>query len=543
MIKLKNITILCRNLMYLIEYNIKSIGNDGDFMRIDMQLKKNRFKIKRDEDIPREYIEELIRQLFHTNLKREIMLSFALLTVVIFLLGLDFIASNGWSQDVHIFGRFGYMHILLLLIPSVFLSIVYTRRDKLNLNLNLCKALHWSINSLVLILCSFISIYNGTIDRLPHPYIIAMFCIGSVVLLEKKERFAIYIFSYIIYVIGCIIIRVDIYELIGRIFFITLLVVLALVVSQIHYSSYVKDFINHKIILDKNRELDGLYRDTEQALKQRTEELNETVEYEKLRIAFFTNISHELRTPLTVIFSAEQMLDLFMKKEDFENRKEDIWQYMKVIRQNCYRLIRLVANLIDITKIDAGYFHIDFKNCEIIKVVEDITLSVARYIEDRDINLIFDTGVEEMTLACDPDKIERIMLNLLSNAVKFTPKGGSIYVNIFEKDELLAIHVKDTGIGIPENMKLSIFERFVQVDKTTSRNHEGSGIGLSIVKSLVNLHNGTIRVNSEEGKGSEFIIELPKKILPSENKMREYNFVNEKQNVESISIEFSDIYD
>jgi signal transduction histidine kinase len=369
-----------------------------------------------------------------------------------------------------------------------------------------------------------------------------MFCIASTLLLGKKERFAMYTFSYLLYVIGCAIIIIDFRHFIRNTFFITLLFVLALIVSYIHYSSFINDFINQKIILNKNIELDKLYRATEETLKQRTAELNETVEYEKLRAAFFANISHELRTPLTVIFSAEQMMDLIIKREDFQNRNKDITQYMEVIKQNCFRLIRLVANLIDITKIDAGYFSVVLENYDIIKVVEDITLSVAAFIEGRDINLIFDTEIEELIIACDPDKIERIILNLLSNAVKFTPKEGSIYVNIFEKADRVSIHIKDTGIGIPESMRQSIFERFVQVDKTISRKCEGSGIGLSLVKSLVDLHDGTIRLISEEGKGSEFIIELPKRTAASEIKTQQDNFINENQNVEKINIEFSDIY-
>jgi signal transduction histidine kinase len=201
-----------------------------------------------------------------------------------------------------------------------------------------------------------------------------------------------------------------------------------------------------------------------------------------------------------------------------------------------------VANLIDITKIDAGYFNVNLENCDVVKVVEDITLSVAAYIEHRDISLIFDTDIEELILACDPDKIERIILNLLSNAVKFTPKGGSIYVNLQDKADRIMIVVKDTGIGIPKDMCESIFERFVQVDKTISRNREGSGIGLSLVKSLVDMHEGGISLTSEEGQGSEFIIELPKKILDSKPSVLENGFMDEKQKVEKINIEFSDIY-
>jgi two-component system, OmpR family, phosphate regulon sensor histidine kinase PhoR len=496
----------------------------------------------KNHEIIMENKEELMQSLLMINIKREILLSFILLAIDIFLLVLNMISTKVWSRDIHIFGYFSYMHIILVILPSIFLLFVFCGKSKLMSNVNLYRVIHWILNSLVLSICAFISVSNEKIGKFSYPYIIALFCIASIVLLGKKERFTMYIFSYMIYLIGCIIIKPDIYNLIGDIFFSTLLVTLAMVVSHINYISYINEFVNHKIILNKNRELDMLYKASEASLKQRTRELNETVEYEKLRSAFFANISHELRTPLTVIFSAVQMVDLVAEDKYEQDMNKDIKQYMRVIRQNCYRLIRLIANFIDITKIDAGYLHVALKNCDIIKVVEDITLSVAKFIEDREISLIFDTDIEEMTIACDPDKIERIILNLLSNAVKFTPKAGRINVNIFDKNSSIEIRVKDNGIGIPKCMEQSVFERFIQVDKTISRNHEGSGIGLSLVKSLVNMHHGSISLVSEEGKGSEFIIELPKRIMPYEETIDKSNFEGEKQNVEKIHIEFSDIY-
>lgn len=508
-----------------------------DILFLDIHIKAGKHK-----EVPGEYKEELLLKLLHNNINRETILSCILLIIDIFLLALDFISTKGWTVDQHVFGYFSYLHILLMIVPAVFLIFVSNDKKGLKSNIHLLRKIHFGITFLVLIFCSLISIYNGTIDRLPYPYIIAMFCIASTILLNRNERFTIYLFSYLLYVIGSIVIGADTYLLIRNLFFVTLLIILALVVSHMNYASYINDFINHKIILDKNMELDMLYRSTEEALEKRTKELNETVEYEKLRAAFFANISHELRTPLTVIFSAEQMLDLIFKKDDYVNSNKAVKQYMGVIRQNCYRLIRLVANLIDITKIDAGYFHVALINCDIVKVIEDITLSVAKFIEDREIELVFDTEVEELIVACDPDKIERIVLNLLSNAVKFTPRGGSIFVNLYDEDDILSIHIKDTGIGIPGNMRQSIFERFVQVDKTISRNCEGSGIGLSLVKSLVDMHQGTIRLISEEGEGSEFIIDLPKKTTAYEKMPDENNLVSENQNVEKINIEFSDIY-
>ena len=215
---------------------------------------------------------------------------------------------------------------------------------------------------------------------------------------------------------------------------------------------------------------------------------------------------------------------------------------MKTIKQNCYRLIRLIGNLIDITKMDAGYFEVNLQNEDIVKVVEDITLSVAEYVGNKNINLIFDTEFEEKIIACDLEKIERIMLNLLSNAVKFTSANGNIFVNVYEKDCKIFVSVKDTGIGIPEHLQDAIFERFIQADKTTSRNREGSGIGLSLVKSLVELHEGSISLISEYNKGAEFIFELPNRTVDIEEKQDTNSNCINNESVERIHIEFSDIY-
>jgi len=272
--------------------------------------------------------------------------------------------------------------------------------------------------------------------------------------------------------------------------------------------------------------------------------LKETVEYDKIKTEFFANISHELRTPLNVILGTIQVSNLLLGDEigDFGIKdKEKFKKYMHIMKQNCYRLVRLVNNLIDITKIDAGYLQMNWKNCDIVNIVEEIALSIAEYIENKGIELIFDTDIEEKIMACDPDKIERIILNLISNAVKFTEPGGNIQVTIFDKNDHIIISVKDTGMGIPKGKQKQIFERFVQVDKSLARVSEGSGIGLSLVKSLVGMHGGKIELISEVGKGSEFLVALPSKVLVEEKRSIEDSRL-QQGNIEKIQIEFSDVY-
>ncbi|RUR40431.1 PAS domain-containing sensor histidine kinase [Clostridium perfringens] len=271
-------------------------------------------------------------------------------------------------------------------------------------------------------------------------------------------------------------------------------------------------------------------------LKNKFEEIKQ---YDKVRSEFFANLSHELRTPINIIYSCIQLLNT--SKNNKTNFASLYDKYEKTLKQNCFRMLRLVNNLIDITKIDSGFIKMDFINYDIIKLTEDITISVIPYVESKNIDIIFDTDCEELEIKCDPDKIERIILNLLSNAIKFTEPGGKIEVSIFTDKNWVDIRVKDTGIGIPSHMKEFIFERFIQNDKSLNRNKEGSGIGLSLVKSLVELHNGKVFLRESNESGSEFSVLLPNVKL--ENDIEENGNLDYKTEVEKISIEFADIYE
>lgn len=280
----------------------------------------------------------------------------------------------------------------------------------------------------------------------------------------------------------------------------------------------------------------------ENELQEGERKLKETIEYEKLKTTFFSNLSHELRTPLNVILGTIQLLELPHKSDKASMTGSGIFKHIKTMKQNCYRLLRLTNNLIDITRVDSGFLSINLQNCNIVNVIEEIVLSVAGYTKSKGIDLVFDTDVEEKFIACDPDKIERIILNLLSNAIKFTDRGGNITVSILDKADRIFISVKDTGVGVPKNKLTTIFDRFVQVDQTLARNHEGSGIGLSLVKSLVEMHGGSIFAESIEGKGSEFTISLPVRAADGSGTSVNTHAVICQSKIEKINIEFADIY-
>jgi PAS domain S-box-containing protein len=284
-----------------------------------------------------------------------------------------------------------------------------------------------------------------------------------------------------------------------------------------------------------------------EALKKEAEATNklllEMKQYEDIRTEFFSNISHELRTPLNLILGPVQLIQLMEKDIVTSSGYERLQKYISIIKQNSYRLIRIVNNLIDISKIDSGYLELQLQTGNIVEDIENITLSITDYLEAKGLNIIFDTDIEEKIISFDPDKIERIMLNLLSNAVKFSRESGTIEVTITDKSDKIQVSVKDTGIGIPKEKHSAIFERFVQVDKSFSRNREGSGIGLSLVKAFIEMHGGTISLNSDYKDGSEFIFELPATSLPNAKMATVETFNYEKDSkIDIINIEFSDIY-
>lgn len=270
--------------------------------------------------------------------------------------------------------------------------------------------------------------------------------------------------------------------------------------------------------------------------------LEESKKANELMAQQFSILSHELKTPLNIIFSSVQLLESCYNNTSLVPEAGMFLKYSNIMKQNCYRLTRLINNIVDMNKIELGFTSLNLKNNNIIKVIEDITLSVIEFASLKNISIVFDTEVEEKMMSCDSEKFERIMLNLLSNAIKFTEAGGNVNVSIYDRHQYILISVKDNGIGIPKSMLEKIFDTFTQVDSSLRRNAEGSGIGLSIVKSLVEMHGGEVTANSILGIGSEFIIKMPTNIIKNEVNIDNDEDRSLSNNVEKVKIEFSDVY-
>ena len=239
---------------------------------------------------------------------------------------------------------------------------------------------------------------------------------------------------------------------------------------------------------------------------QENERLNkEIIDNEKFKNNYFVNLSHELRTPITVITSTIQLIKLRSKDSTYENFN----QYMEIINKSCDNLLKIINDIIDSSKIETGKYKINKKNNDIVYIVEETALNMSKFIEDKGISLTIDPDMEEQIISCDEVELERCIINLLANAVKFTQEGGEIRIYIKKVKNNIEITIEDTGIGISKEDQEFIFKRFSQVDGTKAIKTSSSGIGLTLVKYIVELHGGYIKLESELNVGSRFTIGIP----------------------------------
>lgn len=253
----------------------------------------------------------------------------------------------------------------------------------------------------------------------------------------------------------------------------------------------------------------------------------------ELQEDFILNISHDLRSPLNVILSILQCYKYSI------NNPDKIVEYLDSIKRNGYKILKLINNLIDSTKLDRDHYKLTKENVDIISLVEWNISNIDKYAHQKNISLVFDTNVEDCVMAVDIEAIDRIIVNLLSNAVKFSPNGSCIYINALKNSNSITISVRDQGIGIPLDEQKDIFNRFVQSTKNNKNEYSGSGIGLDLVRRLVEAHEGTIELESEENHGSEFRVKLPIVTLEDNSNT---SYLHAKDKVEVLEVEFSDIY-
>jgi putative nucleotidyltransferase with HDIG domain len=244
-----------------------------------------------------------------------------------------------------------------------------------------------------------------------------------------------------------------------------------------------------------------------EAMTAQLQESNEKLKsLDELKTQFFANVNHELRTPLTLMLAPlKAILDGKMGRLSPLLRDA-----LETMQRNGYKLLKLINNLLDLTKLEEGRMRLKPRMLNFVEFVTPLLASVKPLADHKKIRLYFQHPPHPIELSIDPDQFEKVVFNLLSNALKFTPNNGKITLYVEERDDTAVLTVEDTGVGIPPDMLETIFSRFSQVDGSKSRAQEGTGIGLALAREIVSLHRGTIRAESQLGKGSRFIVELKK---------------------------------
>jgi signal transduction histidine kinase len=226
-------------------------------------------------------------------------------------------------------------------------------------------------------------------------------------------------------------------------------------------------------------------------------------EGERLKDEFFALVSHELRTPLTSIIG---YLELVL--DDEETLSDDARRFLEVVERNAKRLLRLVGDMLFVAQVEAGRLSLESAQVD-LGVVAAEAVEAARPAAERSGVTLTLTAAPVQSLVGDRDRFGQMLDNLISNALKFTPDGGSVHVHLDDTGHSAVVAVSDTGMGIPDEEQKRLFERFFRASTATSRAVPGAGLGLTIVKTIVEAHGGTVGLTSTEGEGTTVRVELP----------------------------------
>ncbi|MBP3971360.1 two-component sensor histidine kinase [Bacillus sp. WL1] len=235
------------------------------------------------------------------------------------------------------------------------------------------------------------------------------------------------------------------------------------------------------------------------SINDMTDELNAM---EKMRQEFVSNVSHEIQSPLTSIKGFARAL------QDDNLSEEKRKHYLTIIETETTRLSKLSQNLLKLTLLESEEYTPERVTYRLDQQLKQTVLNSEPLWAEKEIEL--DLDLEKVHITADQESMNQVWINLIHNSIKFTPSGGTISITLKEYETLVEVRIRDSGIGISEEQKQHIFERFYKADSSRNRAYGGSGLGLAIVQKVLDLHRGEIKVESEEGNGTEFIVCIPK---------------------------------
>jgi len=267
-------------------------------------------------------------------------------------------------------------------------------------------------------------------------------------------------------------------------------------------------------LLDEREKMQKEILKTNENLKEANRLLQQA---DAAKSKFLASMSHELRTPLNAMINFTALVI-----EDWDDLKTDEKWFVKAkdmlerVKNSSYHLLDMINDLLDLAKIESGKMALDLQEADLAEIAADCAISLESLAKKKNLRLILDADKEPYPIFCDRRKVKQIALNLLGNAIKFTDAGHvQISVRRVGTDrQWYQLEVSDTGIGVPPEYHGVIFNRFEQVDSSDTRSHAGTGLGLNLVKELVEMHGGKIEMKSEPGKGSVFTVHLPFKAQP-----------------------------
>ncbi len=277
--------------------------------------------------------------------------------------------------------------------------------------------------------------------------------------------------------------------------------------SMVNHSPYkevdIMVGITASLLTDKNKNTIGIifiFRDM-----SASKEIERLTKLDEMKSEFVSNVSHELRTPLSIIKSYSEALLTQVEPDDHNTREH----FLSVIDSETDRLATIVSNLLDLSRIESGKFELKRSSISMKDIVNSVISVFKTKSDNVDIFATFEKGLPPVE--ADEEKIREVLMNLIANSIKFSPMGGTISISVATLDDSVVCSVSDTGIGIPKDKIVHIFEKFFRVDNSDTHEIEGTGLGLSIVKHIIDSHHGKITVDSILGKGSVFTFSLPLK--------------------------------
>lgn len=369
--------------------------------------------------------------------------------------------------------RYRMLGIILALLPAFFISLMIARQDGAashyyaGLNLVLLVVgfiLHWTVRESIIATVTVLCMYLAACYWQNPQFLNANPLIGA------REDFA------------------------NNIYFLVLTSIIVVAGSGYHYRLRFREYAL-LFELDKNK----------QELEENHRKLKEL---DEIKSRFFANISHELRTPLTLLLAPLESL-LVQSRNPAANMPPQTQELLATMQANGMRLLKLINDLLDLVRLESGRMSVREEPVEVEAFVRGLIQSVKNVADDKRIRLESRVGEDVGTIMADRDKWEKILLNLVFNAVKFTPANGLVEVRAEKIDDQVVLKVRDTGMGISKENLPNVFSRFWQADTSAQRKFQGAGIGLALVKELVEVQDGKASVESEVNKGTTFTIRLP----------------------------------